>query len=112
MEYLYVVKSNRSGVSDLKKMKIIKIINKVEKQLYPFEQIIDRYVLDSNEFGFGYNMEIDMGRGDNFSKKCGHGTGFGDLWEWTYYASIHENDAKEWMHTERKRITEKYLNKI
>ena len=84
---LYVVKSSPEGVEKPVERQVVEIIENVAfrgKERLP----IDRYKLD--DCGFPY--EVDIIRDEISTKDDGYGSGFGDLWSWSYFSSLSKDD--------------------
>ena len=100
---LYVVKSSPNGVEKPVERQVVEIIENVAfrgKERLP----IDRYKLEG-----GYPYEVDILRGETSSKDDGYGTGFGDLWAWSYFSSFSKDDIEKYYEEELLRIQNKYL---
>jgi hypothetical protein len=100
---LYVVKSSPEGVEKPVERQVIEIIENVAfrgKERLP----IDRYKLEG-----GYPYDVDILRGEISSKDDGYGTGFGDLWSWSYFSSFSKTDIEKYYEEELLRVKNKYL---
>lgn len=101
---MYIVKSTREGVESLErqtveisKESLTKSGNCTEwKQKY-------KYKFDESPY------ETEITDGENSSLNEGHGSGFGDLWEWSYYCTLSKDDADQYAEKELQRITKTYL---
>lgn len=107
---MYIVKSTPKGVSDIKESQVINIVEgknkKIYSDIYPEGKVIP-YKIYYMEDGFPYEIDMDE---DSISDSVeGHGTGFGDLWGWTYYCTLSEDDAKEYHKNETERVSKKYF---
>jgi len=103
---LYVVKSSPEGVEKITERQVVEIIENVAfrgKERLP----IDRYKLD--DCGFPY--EVDIIRDEISTKDDGYGSGFGDLWSWSYFSSLSKDDIERYYQEETERIENKYFNK-
>lgn len=65
-----------------------------------------RYFLETTLFPY----EVDILEGETFTKKDGYGTGFGDLWGWSYYCTFDKEDADIYYKEELERVTKIYLS--
>jgi len=100
---LYVVKSSPDGVEKPVERQVVEIIENVA--LRGEERLpIDRYKLEG-----GYPYEVDILRGETSSKNDGYGTGFGDLWAWSYFSSFSKDDIEKYYEEELLRVQNKYL---
>lgn len=100
---LYVVKSSPDGVETTVQKQVVEIIKNVAfrgEERIP----IDRYKLED-----GYPYEVDILRGETSTKDDGYGTGFGDLWCWSYFSSFSKNDSEKYYEQELLRVQNKYL---
>ena len=103
---LYLVKSSPEGVEKPVERQVVEIIENVAfrgKERLP----IDRYKLD--DCGFPY--EVDIIRDEISTKDDGYGSGFGDLWSWSYFSSLSKDDIERYYQEETERIENKYFNK-
>jgi len=64
-----------------------------------------KYFLD--DAGFPYEVIIEENKESTSIR--GYGTGFGDLWGWSYYVTLNEQDGLDYYAKELKRVTKKYL---
>lgn len=64
----------------------------------------------SMEGGFPYEILIPVGQ--KSSKEEGHGSGFGDLWSWTYFCTLSKDEALEYYKVESKRVQDKYFKEF
>ena len=100
---LYVVKSSPNGVEKPVERPVVEIIENIAfrgKERLP----IDRYKLEGC-----YPYEVDILRGEISSKDDGYGTGFGDLWSWSYFSSFSKDDIEKYYEEELLRVQNKYL---
>lgn len=100
---LYVVKSSPDGVEKPVERQVVEIIENVSfkgKERIP----TDRYKLEGN-----YPYEVDILRGQKSTKDDGYGTGYGDLWSWSYFSSFSIDEAEQYYQQELKRVKNKYL---
>lgn len=110
---MYVVESNREGVKEPVEREII---NKsmggtrcskgvgdeklVKKDLYKYE-------LDKTQFPY----DVNIVEGATSDRIIGRGTGWGDLWSWTYFYSTDKQEALDYFYVESNRVFQKYLTK-
>jgi hypothetical protein len=100
---LYVVKSSPEGVEKPVEKQVVEIIENVAfrgKERLP----IHRYKLEG-----GYPYEVDILIGETSNKDDGYGTGFGDLWTWSYFSSFSKDDIEKYYEEELLRVQNKYL---
>jgi hypothetical protein len=101
---LYVIKSSPEGVENPIERQVIEIIEGVGFRIQDKEKLpIDRYKLDGS-----YPYEVDIVRGETSTQDSGYGSGFGDLWGWTYYSSFSKEDADSYYLIELERVKTKY----
>jgi len=107
MPKMWVVKSDPTGVELPKERTIINKKEKFSKVHCGDGRIYynNRYYLDQSEFPF----EIDIEEGKTSGKDSGYGFGVGDLWGWSYFCSLYQEEAEQYYQEELKRVTEKYL---
>lgn len=101
---LYIVKSTPDGVEKPVERQVEEIIENVSfrgKERVP----IDRYKLLKDV----YPYEVDILRGETSNKDEGYGTGFGDLWSWSYFSSFSPEEAEKYYQEELIRVKNKYL---
>lgn len=99
---LYIVKSTKNGVENIIEHQVVEIIENVS-YLGNERTPSDRYKLEDS-----FPYEVDILRGET-SKKCdGYGTGFGDLWEWSYFCSLSLDETQKYLEEETERIKNKY----
>jgi len=100
---MYTVKSTRRGVDPPEERQVIEISDdgfiissegKIPFKRYKFED------------SFPFSVVIQEGK--NSSKEEGYGSGFGDLWEWSYYSTFSKEDAEKYYGEESERIKQKY----
>jgi hypothetical protein len=103
---MYIVKSTRQGVEEPVERVVKSMIYNVGQILSGFYagKTIHRYKLDNKEFPF----EVDIMEGGVSDDIEGHGTGVGDLWNWTYHCSMFEGEARNWGRIEEERVKRKY----
>lgn len=102
---LYVVKSSPEGVEKPIERQVVEIIENISfrgNERFP----IDRYKLNDN-----YPYEVDILRGETSVKEDGYGTGFGDLWCWSYFCSFSKIEIENYYEEELLRVQNKYINK-
>ena len=95
---MWVVHSTREGVKE-------PIERQVIHSVYGSQNI--KYVLKTKEYPF----EITLKHGNTSDIDEGYGSGFGDLWMWTYFTSLSKKEGDEWYEEETKRVMLKYLPK-
>ena len=98
---LYIVKSTRCGVEQPVEKQVIEIKNGGIR-LSPTKKQIYRYIIEGSPY------EVEIVDGETYNMNEGYGTGFGDLWEWSYYSSFSKEDADAYYLEELERIKEKY----
>lgn len=98
---LYIVKSTRCGVEQPVEKQVIEIKNGGIR-LSPTKKQIYRYVIEGSPY------EVEIVDGETYNMNEGYGTGFGDLWEWSYYSSFSKEDADAYYLEELERVKEKY----
>ena len=102
---IYVVKSTRKGVELPEERRVIDIQYMSQKSFYSNNKIVfsDKYVLGEK---FPYEIEIEV---DKIStSEDGFSSGFGDLWQWSYYCTLSKKDADEYYLKELERVSKKY----
>jgi hypothetical protein len=105
---VWVVKSTPEGVELPIERQVVEIKLNISTRHYNSKEIqLNRYVLDK----VSYPFEVDIENDSLSSSDYGYGSGFGDLWAWTYYTTLSKEDADEYYVKELKRITSKYLNR-
>jgi hypothetical protein len=87
---IYLIESNPEGV----KMSAIEI----------FQIIGDSYNIRVYPFTIPLKNEKDL------YENHGYGSGFGDLWVWSYFASLDKEVAEAKLTEESKRVYDKYLD--
>lgn len=100
---IYVVKSSREGVKKPVERQVEQIIENIGwkgKERVP----INRYKLEGDNGPY----EVDIPIGEDSNKEDGYGSGFGDLWGWTYFSSFSKTDADEYYEKELERVKNKY----
>lgn len=105
---MYVVKSTPEGVDEPVARKVVDIKFDAGKITYSKnkEVFYDKYYLDEC-----FPYEVNINHGDISASQEGHGSGFGDLWSWTYFSTTSKTVAENYFIKESKRVSEKYLNK-
>ena len=101
---MYVVKSTPKGVErferqiiEINKGRLIKRSNNTEwKESF-------RYKFNEPPY------EIELTDDETSSIIDGFGSGFGDLWEWSFYCTLSKEDADQYAKMELQRVTEYYL---
>lgn len=103
----WVVKSTRQGVELPVERQVIDVNENSGLRHYSHKTVnLSKYLLDKVG-GFPYEAIIEIGEKSTGIE--GHNTGFGDLWAWTYYVTLDNQDAIEYYAKELKRVTKKYL---
>lgn len=99
---LYIVKSNRDGVTPVRSCQVAEITRDVGKRMEPKpESPIDRYrTVD------GWTYDIHRDRTSSIDEH--HGSGFGDLWAGTTAVFLDEKAAETWSSMEHIRIIKQY----
>lgn len=100
---LYIVKSTRDGVEQPVEKQVIEI-KKSGIRLSPTKKQIYKYIVEGSPY------EVNIVDGETSNMIEGYGTGFGDLWEWSYYSSFSKEDADAYYLEESERVKEKYKN--
>ena len=95
---LYVVKSSPEGVEKLVERQVVEIVKNVAFK-GELRLPVDRYKLEG-----GYPYEVDILRGETSSINEGYGTGFGDLWAWSYFYSFSKEDVEKYYEQELLRV--------
>jgi hypothetical protein len=102
---LYIVKSSRDGVDKPVERQVVDIVETVGHRINDKGRTsIDRYKLENE-----YPYEVDIVKGETSNLDEGYGSGFGDLWGWSYFCSINKDEANQYYQKEYKRVNEKYL---
>ncbi|MBA3984998.1 MAG: hypothetical protein H0X63_00090 [Flavobacteriales bacterium] len=102
-----MVESSPDGVKKPVERQVVEIVENISfrgKERLPS----DRYKLD----GSSYPYVVDILRGETSSKDDGYGTGFGDLWSWTYFSSFSSEESENYYQEELMRVESKYPNRI
>jgi len=104
---LYCFKSDRSGVTDIKEVLIWeKYIQKNAGHRGSFSSIgidITNYKMEETPY------EVSIWADEKFSEHRGIGSGYGDLWSWSWFSSEDKSVLEEERAKELKRVTEKYI---
>lgn len=93
---MWLVKSTRAGVN-IFELPIWEIKDWGVKKIYIFKDA-------------PFEMEIDEGQ--DYGESHGHGTGFGDLWSWSYFGSLDKELAHQLYEKEIHRVQMKYMINI
>jgi hypothetical protein len=99
---LYVVKSSPEGVEKPVERQVVQLIENISfrgKERLPS----DRYKIEDTPYN------VDILRGETSNKDDGYGSGFGDLWAWSYYSSFSIEEAEKYYKEELIRVENKYL---
>lgn len=94
---IYVVKSTRDGVNQPLECQVVNV-----EVLSDFN-IVRYHIKDC------FPYQIDIKDGELFAIEEGYGSGFGDLWAWTYFCSPSLEEANNFFEQETERVKEKYL---
>ena len=92
LQTMWVIFQDQNGTQIPKEIPIVKIrrnvgvITQIDENI-TIGRIYDRYSLSDSPF------EIDIIQGKNSSSVDGYGSGFGDLWAWSYHCFLNEDDA-------------------
>ena len=98
---IYYFYSDRNGVYDIKKSKVEDVSH--NNGFRGDEEVtVTKYYIDESPYDFEFWGD------DKYSSNHGFASGFGDLWEWSYYGSFDEDIIKERHKIESKRVREKY----
>lgn len=104
---IYIVESSPKGVVPITR-EVVDIVENVGiRQQNGVKSSINRYVLDDKDYPF-YPFHVDFVEGENTSIESGNGSGFGDLWCWSYYSTFSKDDADAYYEKELERVTKKY----
>ena len=98
---LYIVHSSPEGVKDVVEKQVVEIVENVAfrgNERLP----IDRYKLDTSPY------EVDIPRGEYSLEDSRYGSGFGDLWGYTYFSSFNREESERWYEKELERVSKKY----
>lgn len=106
---LYIVKSTREGVEAICERQVIEITENVSYR-YGHRNTIDKTPIDRYSFApdEAYPFSFDIARGEQSAVDQGFGSGTGDLWSWTYFASFSMEEAEQYHKEESIRVQEKY----
>jgi len=101
---LWVVHSDRDGVSMPRELQVISIIHEAGIRYYDnnVKVRLKKYKFDESPY------ELDIEDGQTRGTSIGYGTGEGDIWSWTWFFSLTAEDALDFYKEECKRVTEKY----
>lgn len=99
---LYIVKSTPEGVDQPVERQVVEIVEGIGLDCIK-NLPIDRYKLEGE-----YPYEVDIVRGETSDIDSGYGTGFGDLWGWSYFSSLSKDDADQYFNEESIRVKNKY----
>ena len=106
---MWIVKSTKeTGVEEPYEVQT-KEIFKIGTRRYNDKPNIDVYCYRLVNNGYPYEVDIEEGAISGISE--GYGTGFGDLWVWTYYSSLSKEDAFAYYEKEKRRLENKSLLK-
>lgn len=101
---MWVIYSDRHDIEKPKEISIKEImLNHAHVNYEHIQKSLTRYMFDVSPY------EIDIVEGDISASADGYGSGFGDLWAWTYYCTLSKEDADIYYEKELKRVTDKYL---
>ena len=106
---IYIVESTREGVSDVMERQVIDIKQHVSTIFCGGDNKVNipvhRYFLETESYPFN----VDIEEGEESTLDEGYGSGFGDLWEWSYFSSFSIEEAQEFKEKETKRVEQNYL---
>lgn len=91
---LYIVKSTPKGVEKSIECQVVEILEL---------NGVNRYKIEDS-----FPYEVDILRGETSNIQHGYGSGFGDLWGWTYFSSLSLTEAEVYYLNELERVKEKY----
>lgn len=100
---LWVIHSDREGVSMPRQLQVVAIDEIGERHYEYYRTKVKRYKFEEEPF----SIDIEEGR-DN-GRNHGYGSGFGDLWCWTWFCSFSEEESLDYYRMESARIEETYL---
>lgn len=100
---LWVIRSDREGVSMPRQLQVISIEEISERTNGFVRTKVKRYKFDEAPF----DIDIEEGRDNGMNQ--GYGSGFGDLWCWTWFCTFSEEEALNFYRMESTRIEETYL---
>lgn len=110
---MYVVRSSRKGVGKPEEKPVIEI--KIDAS-WSFSRKKDgseeKVSLTKYSMEGDFPHEIFIPVGQKSSKEEGYGSGFGDLWSWTYFCTLSKDEAFEYYKEESKRVQEKYFKEF
>lgn len=95
------------GVKDVVEKQVVEIIENVGTLYTDNEKLpIDRYKLDTSPY------EVEIVRGETFVEDSQYGSGFGDLWGYTYFSSFNREESERWYEKELERVSKKYSKEL
>lgn len=118
---MYIVFSDRKGVSEVRVKQVTELKKANRKgwrssgeeftisdyKLEPVTEDVKQYPPIKND----YPYEVGIVDGEISYEDRGISSGFGDLWQWTYYCSLDKEDVEKYREKEIEIINKKYLNK-
>jgi hypothetical protein len=67
--------------------------------------------IEENDYKMGsFPFEITLKNEKDIHEKSGYGSGFGDLWGWSYFSTLDEEQAAKLFLDESKRVYDKYID--
>jgi DNA-directed RNA polymerase subunit H (RpoH/RPB5) len=104
---MYIVKSDRTGIDSPIEVQVNDIKeNLIQKRYFDnkWEEIpYKKYIFDQ----YPYEIDIELDKISNV--ETGYSTGFGDLWEWSYFCTLSKEEADKYYIEEFERVKNKYL---
>ncbi len=106
---MYVVKSTPDGVGKPVERQVVEIKPNYNFVTYSDGKMVllSKYVMEDD-----FPYEIDIEENNISASNSGYGSGFGDLWGWTYYCTLSKEDAEQYYINEWERVKDKYYYKI
>jgi len=92
---LYIVKSSPESVEIPVERQVVNIVENVAFRRYELEG--------------SYPYQVDVLRGETSSRDDGYGSGFGDLWGWTYFSSFSKEEIEKYYEAELLRVHKTYM---
>ncbi len=104
---IFICKSDKNGTGEIEEYLVKHVMpnHGTKKYADGITKSITKYLLNTDKFP----MEVEITEGDDFENIKGYGSGFGDLWEWTYHCSLSKEECLEWKTIEQKRIEDEYF---
>ena len=102
---IWVVISTRDGVTEPVSFQVLDSSVCAHEILSNGTKIpVIRYTFDTDDYPYG----VDIKEGEISSRDDSYGSGFGDLWSSTKFASFDKDEAVKFYETERLRVKKKY----